>query len=195
MTTEEAASWRDAAAAMLHPVRRARSACTPRPRGSPTTPGWDFETHPRGQYPLLLHYPYFQLYRKQVVKQADLVLAMYLRGDAFTAEQKARELRLLRAADRARLLAVGLHPGGDRRRGRPARPGPRLPGRGRADGPGGRGAQHPRRRAHGLAGRGVDGAVAGFGGMRDQDGNLSFAPRLPQASPGWSSGSASATGA
>ncbi|HEY7012299.1 MAG TPA: glycosyl hydrolase family 65 protein, partial [Streptosporangiaceae bacterium] len=30
------------------------------------------------------------LYRKQVVKQADLVLAMQLRSDAFTAEQKAR---------------------------------------------------------------------------------------------------------
>ena len=42
------------------------------------------------QYPLLLHFPYFDLYRKQVVKQADLVLAMIFRGDAFTAEQKAR---------------------------------------------------------------------------------------------------------
>src|SRR5207248_11076883 len=29
-------------------------------------------------------------YRKQVIKQADLVLAMLLRSDAFTAEQKAR---------------------------------------------------------------------------------------------------------
>jgi alpha,alpha-trehalose phosphorylase len=38
----------------------------------------------------MLHYPYFDLYRKQVVKQADLVLAMQLRGEAFTAEQKAR---------------------------------------------------------------------------------------------------------
>jgi alpha,alpha-trehalose phosphorylase len=34
--------------------------------------------------PLLLHYPNFELYRKQVVKQADVTLAMYLRGDAFT---------------------------------------------------------------------------------------------------------------
>jgi len=39
---------------------------------------------------LLLHFPYFDLYRKQVIKQADLVLAMYLRGEAFTDEQKAR---------------------------------------------------------------------------------------------------------
>lgn len=42
------------------------------------------------QYPLLLHQPYFQLYRKQVVKQADLVLAMHWFPDAFTEEEKAR---------------------------------------------------------------------------------------------------------
>jgi len=49
---------------------------------------WDFVATPTDAYPLLLYYPYFDIYRKQVVKQADLVLAMYLRGDAFTAEQK-----------------------------------------------------------------------------------------------------------
>jgi alpha,alpha-trehalose phosphorylase len=49
---------------------------------------WDFAATSKEQYPLLLHFPYFDLYRKQVVKQADLVLAMYLRGDAFTLEQK-----------------------------------------------------------------------------------------------------------
>jgi alpha,alpha-trehalose phosphorylase len=51
---------------------------------------WDFEATPEDHYPLLLHYPYFQLYRKQVVKQADVVLAMQLRPDAFTPEQKRR---------------------------------------------------------------------------------------------------------
>src|SRR5206468_3275538 len=51
---------------------------------------WDFEHTRPDQYPLFLHFPYFELYRKQVIKQADLVLAMHLRGDAFTAEQKAR---------------------------------------------------------------------------------------------------------
>ncbi|MGV9827636.1 glycoside hydrolase family 65 protein [Gordonia sp. NPDC003429] len=50
---------------------------------------WDFEAS-RGRYPLLLNYPYFELYRKQVVKQADLVLALYLFGDAFTLEEKQR---------------------------------------------------------------------------------------------------------
>jgi alpha,alpha-trehalose phosphorylase len=51
---------------------------------------WDFATTKPDQYPLFLHFPYFDLYRKQVIKQADLVLAMHLRGDAFTAEEKAR---------------------------------------------------------------------------------------------------------
>ena len=50
---------------------------------------WDFEGSV-DHYPLLLNYPYYDLYRKQVVKQSDLVLAMYLRGDAFTPEQKLR---------------------------------------------------------------------------------------------------------
>ena len=51
---------------------------------------WDFAGTPADHYPLLLHYPYFDLYRKQVVKQADLVLALQLSGHAFTAEQKAQ---------------------------------------------------------------------------------------------------------
>ena len=51
---------------------------------------WDFANTPSKKYPLFLHYPYFDLYRKQVIKQADLVMAMFLCGDAFTAEQKAR---------------------------------------------------------------------------------------------------------
>ena len=51
---------------------------------------WDFSRTKPDQYPLFLNFPYFDLYRKQVVKQADLVLAMHLRGDAFTDEEKAR---------------------------------------------------------------------------------------------------------
>jgi alpha,alpha-trehalose phosphorylase len=51
---------------------------------------WDLTHTTAQQYPLLLHFPYFELYHKQVVKQADLVLAMALRSDAFTDAQKAR---------------------------------------------------------------------------------------------------------
>ena len=52
---------------------------------------WDFAAHQRPTSTrCCCTFPYFDLYRKQVVKQADLVLAMQLRGDAFTDEQKAR---------------------------------------------------------------------------------------------------------
>ena len=44
----------------------------------------------RAEYPLLLHATYFDIYRKQVTKQADLVLAMHWAGDQFTFEQKAK---------------------------------------------------------------------------------------------------------
>jgi alpha,alpha-trehalose phosphorylase len=89
VTTEEAASWRDAAAAMHVPYDE-RLCVHPQHDGFTDYARWDFKHTPPDHYPLLLHYPYFQLYRKQVVKQADLVLAMHLRPDAFTAEQKAR---------------------------------------------------------------------------------------------------------
>ncbi|MGH9057567.1 MAG: glycoside hydrolase family 65 protein [Acidimicrobiales bacterium] len=49
---------------------------------------WDFEGTPRASYPLMLHYPYADLYSHQVVKQADLVLALHLAGGSFDAEQK-----------------------------------------------------------------------------------------------------------
>ena len=88
VTTEEAASWRDAAAAMFIPFDE-RLGVHPQHEGFTDYARWDFANTPEDHYPLLLHYPYFQLYRKQVVKQADLVLAMYLRSEAFTAEQKA----------------------------------------------------------------------------------------------------------
>ncbi len=89
VTTEEAASWRDAAAAIYIPFDE-RLGVHPQHEGFTDYARWDFKNTPEDRYPLLLHYPYFQLYRKQVVKQADLALAMYLRTDAFTPEQKAR---------------------------------------------------------------------------------------------------------
>ena len=89
VSTEEAAAWRDAAADMYIPYDE-RLGVHPQHDGFTNYARWDFEFTSPEHYPLLLHYPYFQLYRKQVVKQADLVLAMQLRGDAFTPEQKLR---------------------------------------------------------------------------------------------------------
>ena len=51
---------------------------------------WDFGNTPRDHYPLLLFYHPLNLYRKQVIKQADVVLAMFLLGDGFSLETKKR---------------------------------------------------------------------------------------------------------
>ncbi|MGH3827909.1 MAG: glycoside hydrolase family 65 protein [Pseudonocardiaceae bacterium] len=86
---EEAASWRDAAAEMVVPYDE-KLGVHQQSEGFTNHAVWDFAGTPPEQYPLLLHFPYFDLYRKQVVKQADLVLAMHLCPEAFTPEQKAR---------------------------------------------------------------------------------------------------------
>ena len=140
---------------------------------------WNFETTGPQQYPLLLHFPYFDLYRKQVVKQADLVLAMHIFGEAFSDEEKARNFAYyealtvrdssLSAATQAVVAAevghlelaydyfreaalIDLHD---------------L-------------AHNTRDGLHiaSLAGA-LIAAVAGFGGLRDHGGKLGFAPRLP----------------
>ena len=86
---EETASWRDAATEMIVPYDE-KLGVHPQAEGFTEHAPWDFAGTAPDQYPLLLHFPYFDLYRKQVVKQADLVLAMHLCPEAFTADQKAR---------------------------------------------------------------------------------------------------------
>jgi len=49
---------------------------------------WDFENVPRSKYPLLLNFHPLVIYRHQVIKQADVVLAMHLLGQEFSEEQK-----------------------------------------------------------------------------------------------------------
>jgi alpha,alpha-trehalose phosphorylase len=93
---EETASWRDAAAAVFIPFDE-ELGVHPQAEGFLEHELWDFDKCTDEQYPLLLNYPYFDLYRKQVVKQADLVLAMQFRGDAFTDKQKARNFEYYEA--------------------------------------------------------------------------------------------------
>ncbi|MEP7161317.1 MAG: glycosyl hydrolase family 65 protein [Dermatophilaceae bacterium] len=89
ITAEEITGWRDAAKAMVVPYDETLGVHS-QAEGFTSHEIWDFDATTDKQYPLLLHFPYFNLYRKQVVKQADLVLAMHLRGEAFSAEEKAR---------------------------------------------------------------------------------------------------------
>ena len=51
---------------------------------------WDFASTPPDKYPLLLHYHPLVIYRYRVVKQADVVLAMFLLGHEFSHDQKRR---------------------------------------------------------------------------------------------------------
>jgi len=141
---------------------------------------WDFETSAElAEYPLLLHRPYFDIYRKQVVKQADLVLAMHWCGDSFDAEEKAaafgyyEQLTVrdssLSACSQAVLAAeVGqLDLAHEYVREAALMDLEDL-------------EHNTRDGVHvaSLAGAWL-GLVCGFGGMRDHEGNLSFAPRLP----------------
>lgn len=86
---EEAATWRAAAADMYIPYDE-RFGVHPQADEFTDHQVWDFKRTRPDQYPLMNHFPYFDLYRKQVVKQADLVLALYLRGECFSPEEKAR---------------------------------------------------------------------------------------------------------
>jgi alpha,alpha-trehalose phosphorylase len=177
---EEAAGWRDAAAAMHIPYDEALGV-HPQAEGFTRHQVWDFTATPADHYPLLLHYPYLDLYRKQVVKQADLVLAMHLCDADFTAAQKARNFEYyerltvrdssLSACTQAVIAAeVG-------------QLGLALDYLAEAALMDLRDLEHNTRdgvHIASLAGTWIA-LVAGFAGLRVRDGQISFAPRLPES--------------
>lgn len=144
---------------------------------------WDLAATPAGKRPLMLHYHPLVIYRFQVLKQADVVAALFLQGDEFSQEQKRADFEyydpittgdstlsavvqsIIAAEVGYADLALGYFRAGlfvDL-----------------AD-------------LHGNAADGVHVAstggvwtalVYGFGGLRDYRGTLSFDPRLPR---GWS---------
>lgn len=89
VTNEETAAWRDAAGAAHIPFDE-ELGVHQQHDGFTTLREWDFDAD--ASYPLLLTQPYVRLYPSQVVKQADLVLAMQWQSHAFTEEQKARNV-------------------------------------------------------------------------------------------------------
>lgn len=140
---------------------------------------WDLSQTPDELRPLLMHYHPLVIYRFQVLKQADVVLALFLQGDRFTLEEKRADFEYydpittgdstLSAVVQSVIAAeVGYHDA----------------------------ALHYFYQSlyvdlTNLHGNTVDGLhvastggvwsalVFGFGGMRDHDGTLSFDPRLP----------------
>jgi len=144
---------------------------------------WDLENTPPDKRPLLLHFHPLVIYRYQVLKQADVVLALFLQGNHFSAEDKLADFEYydplttgdstLSAVVQAILAAeVGYQDLaleyfrqsifvdlGDLHHNA-------------SDG------------VHVASAGGVWTAlVSGFGGMRDHFGELSFDPRLPAAWP------------
>lgn len=89
VSTEETAAWRDAADAANIPYDK-ELGVHPQCEGFTTLREWDFTENT--VYPLLLNEAYVRLYPAQVVKQADLVLAMQWQSHAFTPAQKAHNV-------------------------------------------------------------------------------------------------------
>jgi alpha,alpha-trehalose phosphorylase len=85
----ETDAWMRAAECMYVPYGEALR-IIPQDDGFLERERWDFRNTPRDRYPLLLFYHPLEIYRKQVIKQADVVLAMFLLGDTFSVEEKRR---------------------------------------------------------------------------------------------------------
>jgi alpha,alpha-trehalose phosphorylase len=180
VTAEEAASWRDAATAMLLPYNEAL-AVHEQAEAFTEHAVWDFESTRPDQYPLLLHFPYFDLYRKQVIKQADLVLAMHLRGNAFSAEEKERNFAYYEALtvrdsslSAPTQAVIAAEVGHLRLAYAYLRECAQIDLQDLALN------THEGLHLAALAGTWIA-TVAGFGGLRDHDGKITFAPRLPPA--------------
>jgi alpha,alpha-trehalose phosphorylase len=90
VTSGEIATWRAAAATVAVPYNE-QLRVHEQNYGFTMLPEWDFEKW-KDKYPLLLHVPYFELYRRQVIKQADLELAMCMYGSVFSPDDKARNV-------------------------------------------------------------------------------------------------------
>jgi alpha,alpha-trehalose phosphorylase len=179
VTPAEIDAWEAAAQSMYIPYDKERG-IHPQDHAFLDREVWDLENTPPEQFPLLLHHHPLVIYRFQVIKQADIVLAMFLLGSDFTAEQKQRNFDYydsLTTGDSSlsacmqSIIATEV----------------------------GRHDQAYEYFRHGLfmdlgghAGNAVDGVhiasaagvwlslAYGFGGMRDSGGRLAFSPHLPE---------------
>jgi alpha,alpha-trehalose phosphorylase len=145
---------------------------------------WDLDATPPEKFPLLLHYHPLVIYRRQVIKQADIVLAMFLVGDEFSPEQKRANFDYydrLTTGDSslsACVQSIVAAEVGDEQRALEYFRFALMMDLGDAAGNVSDGV-------HIAATGGVwQALVFGFGGVRDTDGGLTISPRLPA---GWGS--------
>jgi len=176
---DEVESWERAAGSMHVPWDPKRG-IHPQDDTFLTREVWDLESTPREKFPLLLHFHPLVIYRHQVIKQADIVLAMFLLGNEFSQEQKRRNYEYydpLTTGDSSlsacvqSILAAEI---GDGRQAHQYFNYALLMDLADIAGNTSNGV-------HIASAAGVwSSLVFGFGGVRDFDGDLSFEPALPR---------------
>jgi alpha,alpha-trehalose phosphorylase len=176
--TGEIAGWRRAADVMFVPYDE-RTGVHPQDQDFLTHELWDFDAMTAADYPLLLNFHYYDLYRRQVVKQADVVLALFTRGDAFTLEEKRRDFdyyETLTVRDSSLSACVQAIVAAEV--GHLSLAHDYLAEAATMDL---RDIHHNVRNGLHIASLGgsIMAAMCGFGGLRDHDHRLTFAPRLP----------------
>jgi alpha,alpha-trehalose phosphorylase len=174
----EIEAWRKAADAVVVPFDN-ELGVTAQSEGFTRYRPWDFEATSDADYPLLLNFPYYLLYSSQVIKQADLVFAMYICSDCFDPELKRRNFEYYEAItvrDSSLSAAIQAIVAAEV---------------GHLELAYGYFRETAYVDLHDTSGNTADGlhlaslagtwlvAVAGFGGMRDHGDTLAFAPRLP----------------
>ena len=92
LDSAEVTQWRKAADNMYIPFDAA-TGVYPQDDGFLDREPWDFKAVPKENYPLLLFYHPLNIYRHQVIKQADVILAMFLLGHQFSLEEKRRNFQ------------------------------------------------------------------------------------------------------
>ena len=92
----EAEAWRRAAENMYVPYDETLQ-IIPQDDSFLEKEPWDFTNTPSDHYPLLLFHHPLDIYRKQVIKQADVVMAMFLLGPSFSLEDKRRNFEFYNA--------------------------------------------------------------------------------------------------
>ncbi|WP_369069752.1 glycoside hydrolase family 65 protein [Kineococcus terrestris] len=180
---DELADWERLADA-VHVPRDPATGVHAQDEGATERKRWDFEGTPPEAYPLADHYPYFSLYRRQVAKQADLVLTIQVRPDCMTPAEKRAAFEHYEALTvRDSSLSASVQAVVAAETGHLGLAADYVHEAAFVD-------LHDLRESteDGLHIASLAGAwsalVLGYGGMRDADGRLTFAPRLPEGLSG-----------
>ena len=141
---------------------------------------WDFENAPKDKYPLLLHYHPLVIYRHRVLKQADVVLASFLQSHRFSLAQKRRDFEFyepLTTHDSS--LSPCIYSIAAAEIGRVDKAYDYFLRTARMDLDDRNGNVKDGLHTAAMAGAWLS-LACGFGGMREHEGTLRFAPRLPE---------------